>query len=197
MPLERVLALRHSRLQSLQEQLAPLLRGRSALTLEIGSGHGHYLCGYATVFSEEFCLGIDIMAERLARAGRKSKRAGLANIVWLHAEASLLLEALPAHVSLQKIIVLFPDPWPKRRHWKNRLIQPAFLSALAARAGEEARLYFRTDFASYFDEARQIVASDPHWQLSTDEPWPFELETVFQRRAESHHSFIARRRAAT
>ena len=195
MPLEFAQALAASRLADLRAQLAPLLRTSLPLTLEIGSGHGHFLTAYAQAHPDRFCIGIDLIGDRLERSRRKSDRAGLKNIAWLHADVRLFLEALPAETRLAEVFLLFSDPWPKRRHWKNRVLQPEFLTALAARAGEDARLCFRTDHAPYFAQAKEFTSQHPDWTLAPDEPWPFELATVFQQRAaDGHQSFIARRR---
>jgi tRNA (guanine-N7-)-methyltransferase len=194
MPLEVAQAITESRLAELRERLVPLLKTQLPVTLEVGSGHGHYLTAYAQAYPEKFCIGIDLLPDRLARSERKSTRAGLTNIAWLRADVNLFLEALPAETRLSEIFILFSDPWPKRRHWKNRVLQPEFLTALAARAGEGARLCFRTDHAPYFSQAQAFTSEHPDWSLAPEEPWPFELATVFQQRAEGHQSFIAHRR---
>ncbi|MDF3057309.1 MAG: S-adenosylmethionine-dependent methyltransferase [Rariglobus sp.] len=194
MPLEHAQALTASRLADLRARLAPLFAATTLpITLEIGSGHGHFLTAYAQAHPDRFCIGIDLIGDRLERSARKSTRAGLANIAWLHADVRLFLEALPAEIRLAEVFLLFSDPWPKRRHWKNRVLQPEFLSQLAERTGEGARLYFRTDHAPYFSHALNCVGEHAGWALAPDEPWPFELATVFQLRAEGHQSLIARR----
>jgi tRNA (guanine-N7-)-methyltransferase len=195
MPLDQAHAIRDARLAELHPQLDAALRGRTRLTLEVGCGHGHFLTAYAKSRPEELCMGIDLLEDRLARAGRKSKAAGLSNVFWIHAEASLLLQALPPHVRLgPSIFVLFPDPWPKRRHWKHRVIQPAFLSMLAERAEPGTQLCFRTDYAPYFTEASAVITGHPTWRVDAADAWPFEEPTVFQSRAESYQSITARRR---
>lgn len=194
MPLEQAQALAATRLADLRARLAPLLKTTLPLTLEVGSGHGHFLTAYAQAHPERFCIGIDLISDRLERSARKSVRAGLANIAWLHAEVNLFLEALPAGTRLAEIFILFSDPWPKRRHWKNRVLQPDFLTTLAARSGEGARLCFRTDHAPYFSQARDFIGEHAGWRLEPEEPWPFELATVFQQRADGHQSLVARRR---
>jgi tRNA (guanine-N7-)-methyltransferase len=195
MPLEIAQALKDSRLADLRARLAPLLPSALPVTLEIGCGHGHFLTGYAQAHPQRLCIGIDIIGDRLERAARKSQRAGLPHVAWLHAEASLFLEALPAGVVLDEFFLLFSDPWPKRRHWKNRVLQPEFLTALATRAGQGARFCFRTDHAPYFEQAHAFTAAHADWALCPEEPWPFELATVFQARAANgYQSFIARRR---
>lgn len=194
MPLELAQAITESRLAELRERLAPLLKTPLPVTLEVGSGHGHFLTAYAQAHPEKYCLGIDLLPDRLARSERKSTRAGLPNIAWIRADINLFIEALPADTRLSEIFILFSDPWPKRRHWKNRVLQPEFLTKLAERAGEGARLCFRTDHAPYFTQAHGFAGEHPDWSLAPEEPWPFELATVFQQRADGHQSFIARRR---
>jgi len=100
---------------------------------------------------------------------------------------------LPAGTELAAIYVLFPDPWPKARHHKHRLLQPEFLGAIARRAGLGTRLYFRTDHEPYFVDTAAALRSHPDWQL-VDEPWPFEERTVFQARAPSFRSLVATRK---
>lgn len=185
-----------SRRAELRAQLAPRLAGVRALTLEIGCGHGHFLTAYAAAHPERRCLGLDIANDRIARALRKRDRARLANLDFVHADADDLLSALPEDLALSQVFVLFPDPWPKRRHHKNRLMQPEFLTRLAARSAPGAGLYFRTDYAPYFSEARAVAAAHADWGLQPDAPWPFEHVTVFQARAAAHESFVAFRRPA-
>ena len=158
---------------------------------EIGCGHGHFLTAYAQTHPDEVCIGIDIVSERIGRAIRKRDRAKLTNLHFIHAEARLFLETLPDTAAFSRLFVLFPDPWPKLRHHKHRILQPDFLAAAAARAGEGARLYFRTDYQPYFNDVRATLSAHPDW-LPTEEPWPFEHETVFQSRAEQYHSLVVK-----
>ncbi|KXU34126.1 hypothetical protein AXK11_08770 [Cephaloticoccus primus] len=189
-PIEDARAIIANRAAELRAQLAAVpeswtdavARGGGA-TLEIGCGHGHFIAAYAQAQPEVPCLAIDILAERLARAQKKLDRAGLRNAVLLRSEARLLLDNLPDWLRLRRVFVLFPDPWPKRRHHKNRLLQPDFLSALARHCVPEARLHFRTDHAPYFAEVQALLHEHPDWVLLDDAPWPFEHETVFQNRA--------------
>jgi len=157
---------------------------REGVTLEIGCGHGHFIAAYAAAHREEPCLAVDIIAERLERAQKKLDHAGSSNVVLLRSEARLLLDNLPDWLRFRRVFVLFPDPWPKRRHHKNRLLQPDFLQKLAQHCMPDARLYFRTDHAPYFTEVAELLRTHPDWQLAGDgEPWGFEQESVFQKRA--------------
>lgn len=191
MPIEQATAIQAARLAELRAGLDALWPiWPPSVTLEIGCGHGHFLNAYAQAHPEEFCLGIDLIADRIERAQKKAHRARLTNLAFFQAEARLLLEALSDHATFGRIFVLFPDPWPKRRHHKNRLMQSEFLTAMARRASRGARLHFRTDHEPYFAAATEAVSQHPEWQI-VSEPWPFEFLTVFQSRALSHHSFTA------
>lgn len=190
MPLALFDTIRAQRLADLRERFFPRLPARGVVTLEIGCGHGHYLAAYAAAHPAEFCVGVDLLADRIARAERKAARARLANLAFVQAEASLFLAALadqPAAPRLGRVFVLFSDPWPKRRHWKHRVLQPALLDTLAPIATPDARLHFRTDHADYFAYARSVVAEHRAWRLAAPgEPggaWPFEHVSVFEERA--------------
>lgn len=188
------IAHRATRRSNLQQQLADLLAAHPRITLEIGAGHGHFLTDYATAHPAEFCVGFDLLRDRVERATRKRDRAKLANLVFLKAEAAELIAALPPQVVLQRIFVLFPDPWPKRRHHKHRLMQADTLHALAAKSAPGADLCFRTDDAHYFAAAKSEVLAHPDWEIAPTASWPFERETVFQSRAPAYQSLVAKRR---
>ena len=188
MPIETAQAVTASRVADLHTQLAAKVADWTGpVTLEIGCGHGHFMAAYAAAHPDERCLAIDIIVDRLERAQRKTDRAGLTNVAFLRAEAGLFIDHLPAALQLQRVFVLFPDPWPKRRHHKNRLLQADFLHRLAERCNADARLGFRTDHAPYFEEVVALLAEHPDWHL-IDESWPFEQATVFQNRAPAFQS---------
>ncbi len=190
----KYLSIIEQRRSALQAQLNEVLPASREFVWEVGSGHGHFLTAYAAAHPERVCIGIDLIGERVERAQRKRDRAKLANLHFVRAEARLFLETLPSDARLSTVFVLFPDPWPKLRHNKHRIIQPLFLAAAAAHAKPDCPLYFRTDFTPYFDAAREVFSDDPYWRLSP-EPWPFEFATVFQQRAQSFHSLVARCKA--
>jgi tRNA (guanine-N7-)-methyltransferase len=177
----------------LRETLAGILAGEPKFVWEVGCGHGHFLAAYAQAHPGELFLGVDVIRERIVRANRKRDRAGLVNLHFILAEAQMFLEVLPTSVGISAVFVLFPDPWPKQRHHKHRLMQPGFLDAVAGRAGQGTRLYFRTDHEPYFLEVEEIIRSHAAWQR-VHEDWPFEAGTVFQERAPSHRSLVAVRR---
>jgi tRNA (guanine-N7-)-methyltransferase len=192
MPREIFEAVQSGRRAALRSELAAFLPPSEArLVLEIGCGNGHFLVGYAAVHPDQLCVGIDLRLERIDKAARKCHRAGLSNLHFLRGDARNFLWELPADARLLDTYLLFPDPWPKKRHHKNRLLQAGFLDELGARAGQGSRLFFRTDFKPYYDEAREVVASHPQWRLLPAGPFPFEYTTIFQSRAATFHSLAA------
>lgn len=203
MPLDLYDSIRDQRLAALRGEFFPLLPAGAPLTLEIGCGHGHYLNAFAAAHPEEFCVGIDLIEDRIERASRKARRAKLANLLFVQAEASLFLSALSELSSaprLRRVFVLFSDPWPKRRHWKHRVVQTSLLNTLTPLTEPGAALHFRTDHPDYFAHAKDVIASHPGWRLAAaDEPagaWPFEHVSVFEERAlaGAPQSFTALRR---
>ena len=188
---DRYAAVLAGRRAELQEQLSRILSPDRPFIWELGCGHGHFLTALAQARPGNFCVGVDIESSRIARALRKRDRAQLENLFFLRADARLFLECLPDGAAFSDLFILFPDPWPKLRHHKHRIIQPEFLSRAAAMATETARLCFRTDSAPYFEQALRTVRAHRGWAI-VDESWPFEFSSVFQNRASHYQSFIAR-----
>ncbi len=178
----------------LKQELETRLAGISSVVLEIGCGHGHWLTDFAAAHEDQFCIGIDLICNRIERAKRKAGRAGLKNVLFLKAEATELLDQLPDGVGIQSVFVLFPDPWPKKRHWKNRIMNRDFLERLSDRCLNRAKLHFRTDHSEYFDWASKVAASAERWKPASDAFWSFERETVFQSKADSFQSLIIEKR---
>lgn len=176
---------------ALRTKLAALIPSNASITLEVGSGHGHFLTRYAAEFPQRLCLGVDLISDRIRRSKRKAERAKLAHCHFVQAEARELIDALPPGITFTELWVLFPDPWPKKRHHKNRLLQPAFFEAIARRMGEGARLYFRTDHGEYFRAVTALFTDLRTWRIDPVAGWPLEQETVFQARAPSYHSLVA------
>lgn len=179
-----------ARLQELEETTRNLFLGMETCMLEIGCGHGHLLTAYAEAHPEKTCIGIDIIADRITRANRKKNRARLANVHFINTSAEDFFAIFPSQISISDLFIFFPDPWPKRRHHKNRLMQTEFLSRLSRWVTPSSRLYFRTDDLAYFTATEAIVSAHPAWALHSS-PWVFEFTTVFQARASSHYSLVA------
>ncbi len=163
------------------------------LTFEIGCGRGHFLSAYAAENTTELCVGIDLISERVKDSARRARNLNAENAFFLKAEASECLEALPENARPAKIFIMFPDPWPKKRHHKRRLMQHGFLDMLASYSATSAALYFRTDFDEYFDWAKEKLSENPNWKISEGENLPFEAVSQFQRILPNFQTVCARR----
>ena len=186
-------ARRAANVARLGSTLATALAGRTGITFELGCGHGHWLAAYAAAHPDEFCVGIDLITHRVERSVRKQTLGKLDNVIFLKAEAVEFLEALPAAVVLKKIFILYPDPWPKKKHHKNRFIQASSLELLAKRAASGASLRFRTDDADYFEWTRALIEAHGAWKLKEGNPWPFEQTTFFEERMKAKRDLEAER----
>ncbi len=179
------------RVAKLRANLQTLLGKEPRFTFEIGCGHGHWLAAYAQKFPEKFCVGIDLITTRIERSNRKQTLGKIANVAFLKAEATEFLDALDATHRLQEIFILYPDPWPKKKHHKNRFINEANLTRLAQHSNEGTRLHFRTDDVDYFAWAEAHLREHPEWKILGDEIWPFERVTFFEERMKAKHDLIA------
>ena len=181
MSLEQAMQRRGERIKNIAAECAPVWERAKRITLEIGCGKGHYLSAYAAAFPSETCVGIDLISERVRDSRRRAKNRNAQNAFFFKAEALEFLEALPAGVTLEKIFIFFPDPWPKDRHHKRRLMQAGFLDFLARFCDSSTRLYFRTDHAEYFEWTSRAVGENPNWEILPDNALPFEEVSQFQR----------------
>lgn len=144
------------------------LFGRVApLEVDLGSGTGSFLVGMAGLFPERNFLGAERLLNRVAKTCRAVTRSNLANVRMFKGEIGECLRALPAH-SADVLHVLFPDPWPKRRHHPRRLMNDVFLRAAWDVLKDGGELRFMTDDENYFLHARKVSRTHPY----VDGVWP-------------------------
>ena len=124
--------------------------GAADVWLEVGFGAGEHLVGQALGRPEVLLLGAEPFVNGLGAALARIADSGAANIRVHPSDVRVLMANLPA-ASLGRMFVLFPDPWPKTRHRKRRLVQPAFVAEAARLLRPGARLRLATDWADYAD----------------------------------------------
>ena len=100
---------------------------------------------------------------------------------------------LPERVRFDMTVLLFPDPWPKAKHHRRRMVQPDFLSEVAKRTDQGGAFCFRSDDRPYFDWSVEHLQDHPDWEIDPDATWPYERETYFQSLMDEYFSVIARR----
>jgi tRNA (guanine-N7-)-methyltransferase len=149
-----------------------LMPDASEVWLEIGFGGGEHMAAQAARRPDVLILGAEPFLNGVASALRHIEARSLANVRLSAGDARDLMTALP-DASLERLFLLFPDPWPKARHVKRRLIQPAFVAEAARLMGPGARLRFATDWADYADQALALIGRSPHfrWLAERADDW--------------------------
>lgn len=156
--------------------------------LEIGFGGAEHLVAQAQANLRTGFIGTDAFVNAIAKALVAIEENTLANIRLHFGDASELLDWLP-DASLSRIDLLYPDPWPKRRHWKRRFIQDESLKRLARILKTGGELRFATDIADYaaYVLARVLRSADFVWTAeSADDwrkPWPGFSSTRYEMKA--------------
>ncbi|WP_209885684.1 tRNA (guanosine(46)-N7)-methyltransferase TrmB [Nocardia goodfellowii] len=136
--------------------------GRSApLVIEIGCGTGTATAEMAQAEPHLNLIGIEVYQPGLAQLVQRIEREDIGNIRLLRGDAVDVLENMIAENSLTGVRVFFPDPWPKARHHKRRLLQPATLSLIASRLRPGGVLHVATDHADYAEWIAAVGAGEP------------------------------------
>jgi len=159
----------------------PHVFGRSApIGVEIGFGMGHALLDWAKRCPEQNLVGIEIYEPGIGALLAGIERRQLGNLRVLRGSAELLMESNFPPGSIAEIRIWFPDPWPKKRHRKRRLIQPAFAATLASRLASGGILRIATDWVPYADWIAQVLHGE--LQLQATDLAAERVETRFEAR---------------
>jgi tRNA (guanine-N7-)-methyltransferase len=161
--------------------LARLFSSSQPLEVELGSGDGSFLVNRAKVVPSRNFIGVERLLGRLRKMERKAKRAGLANLRAVRIESSYFLQHLLPLQSLTALHIYFPDPWPKRKHWRHRLINPTFPSSAARALVSGGTVFLRTDDAAYFSQMREVFSASTEFKSVEAPPELSELLTDFER----------------
>ncbi|MEF8792493.1 tRNA (guanosine(46)-N7)-methyltransferase TrmB [Thiohalorhabdus sp.] len=147
------------------ERLEPeaLCGRRAPLGMEIGIGGGEAVMALARNHPDWDWLGLDVYAPGLGKLLLRLEQEPLPNLRVAKTDAvAFLEERLPAG-SMDAVYIFFPDPWPKARHHKRRLIQASFLGVLASRMRPGADLFLATDWPDYAQWMVEVLEADPHF----------------------------------
>jgi len=183
--------------------------GRQApVLLEIGSGMGETTAALAEAEPELNYLAVEVYPPGLAQLMMRIEERELANLRLLRGDAVTLLERHLPSDSLRGVRIFYPDPWPKKKHHKRRLVQPGFLALVADRLAAGGRVHLATDWAHYADHMLAVGGAEPSLRnVYADEPggWAprpaWRPLTKFESRAEdagrpSRDLIFERRRTA-
>jgi tRNA (guanine-N7-)-methyltransferase len=143
-------------LRSIYGRIAPL-------EADLGCGDGSFLVAAAAENPGRDYLGIERLFGRVQTACRKISRLALANARVLRVESSYAVRHLLPAESVDVFHLMFPDPWPKRRHWRRRVVDEEFLAAIQVALAPDGLLRIATDQRDYFEEIERLVTHLPGW----------------------------------
>ena len=144
-----------------QALFAPL---KAKLDLEIGPGAGHFLEWVSLKHKDRYFLAIELKYKPLIQSARRIKKQNIGNAKLIRYNARLL-ENVFSEGELNNVYIHFPDPWPKKRHHKHRLIKASFLETLYRLQAEKSFLEIKTDHKAYFEEICEVFKLSPYKNL--------------------------------
>ncbi len=136
--------------------------GRAAPTiLEIGFGMGETTARIAQAMPEKNFLGLEVHMPGVGALLKLTEQNGLTNVRVIRHDAVEVVQHMIAPASLAGVHVFFPDPWPKARHHKRRLVQPAFVALLATRLARGGYIHCATDWEPYARHMLEVLTAEP------------------------------------
>ncbi len=140
--------------------------------LEIGPGRGDFLLSTAQAHPELRFVAVELGKKRHPKLVQRAQKRGITNLLLIHGDARVILPRYFESATFNSVVVLFPDPWPKRRHAFNRLLQPEFLKELARVLKPGGHLYLKSDVESYITWVAEQVVNVPEYRVVED-TWPW------------------------
>ena len=164
---------------------ASLFGNTNPVVIEIGFGMGESTLRIAREHPEVNYLGIEVFLFGFSKLLANAAKEGLKNIKVMRFDAVQVLQDMVADGSVDGFHVFFPDPWPKKRHHKKRLIQKPFAELLASKLKEGGYIYCVTDWEEYANQMLSVLGSveglvNPHGGFAPPVPW--RPETGFERK---------------
>lgn len=138
------------------------------LEIDLGCGDGSFLVAMASHYQERNFLGVERLLGRVRKVIRKAEKNSLLNLKVLRLELSYTIEwLLPDHCA-SRMHLLFPDPWPKKKHHKRRMVNQSFCESLVRILKEDGEFLFKTDHPDYFEESMLTLEN---FDLLKQVPW--------------------------
>jgi len=170
-------------LRSILERIDParLFPRAQPLEIELGCGDGSFLVEYARRHPERNFIGVERLLGRIRKLDRKGRQARLTNLRGVRLECAYFLEYLVPHHSAAALHLYFPDPWPKRRHWRHRLVNERFPTVAWRALALGGTVYLRTDHPAYFQQMREVFQARPDFREVATPAELASLLTDFER----------------
>jgi tRNA (guanine-N7-)-methyltransferase len=143
--------------------LEKIFRRKAPLHVDLGCGDGSFLCALAQRLPDKNFLGIERLSGRVRSSARKA--ASLDNVRILQMESFYAVRYLLPAGSVETFYLLFPDPWPKRRHHPRRIVTPDFLNSVHAALEHNGVIYIATDHLDYFQKIKKTAELIPGFAI--------------------------------
>lgn len=137
-------------------QLDPTFVTEKDLIVEFGVGKGLFIRNYAAKYPDKNFLGVEKYQKWTRHAFQRIEKNGLTNVRLMQATGEEVVTLLSSH-SVREYYILFPDPWPKRRHQQRRIIQTSMIERIHFTLKTGGRLYIATDHADYYQWMQKII----------------------------------------
>lgn len=143
------------------QRIAELYARQAPLVVEIGFGMGDATAGIAAAEPQHDFLGIEVYPAGIGALLMRIEARQLTNVRIIQHDAVEVFRDMIAPGSLARVQVFFPDPWPKKRHHKRRLIQPPFVALLASRLRPGGVVHCATDWEPYAQQMLEVLSGEP------------------------------------
>src|SRR6266404_5280648 len=162
-------------------ELTKVFQKTQPVEVELGSGDGSFLVEYAALHPERNFIGVERLLGRIRKMDRKGLRLELTNLLGVRIESSYFLEYLLPANSAMALHVYFPDPWPKRKHRRHRLIGQRFPMLAYHSLSPGGIVYLRTDDEDYFQQMTEVFAASPQFRPVATPAELVQLRTDFEK----------------
>lgn len=152
------------------------------LLVEIGSGVGEATVAVAQAHPELNVLALEVWLPGVAQTMLRMERAGVDNVRLCGIDAAWAMEHLFAEASIHELLTFFPDPWPKKKHHKRRLLQAPFVAVAASRLRPGGTWRLATDWPDYAEQIADVLGAEPLLDGGAVERWETRPVTRFERR---------------
>lgn len=163
---------------------APDVEAALPLVVEIGFGRGEYLRALAAGAPGVAHVGVDLSHRRVFKMARRLAKTEERNVRLVEARAEEFVRDALVPESVAAFWINFPDPWPKKRHHRRRLLQPRFVAALADRLVPGGVLHAATDHVGYAEQIDAVLSAGPGLENAFPAPWlpevPDRLRTAYE-----------------
>jgi tRNA (guanine-N7-)-methyltransferase len=178
--------------------LAKLFPQHQPLQVELGCGDASFLAEYARRHPDKNFIGVERLLGRIRKLDKKGRRLRLMNLRGVRIENAYFIEWLLPGRAAEALHVYFPDPWPKLRHRRHRLINDRFPDLAHAALQRGGCIFLRTDDADYFEQMQTVFAASPKF-LAAETPaelgailTDFEIEFAAKGIPTRHAAYEAR-----